>query len=134
MDWVKSGAIEVLVRDGDVLQFTCRASKSASQPISLVKVFHIPEPKTGAQDGAKANWHKQRETQEAARLSAWSVVLEVSPAASVEEIRAAYLRRIREYHPDKVASLGKEIREIAERRSKEINVAYSFAMRERQKQ
>ncbi len=42
----------------------------------------------------------------------------------MEEIRAAYLMRISEYHPDKVAALGKEIREVAERKSKEINVAY----------
>ena len=33
-----------------------------------------------------------------------------------------------EYHPDKVASLGKEIRELAERKSKEINAAYRDAL------
>ena len=51
----------------------------------------------------------------------------------MEEIRAAYLKRISEYHPDKVTALGKEIREVAERKSKEINVAYSVALEERGK-
>jgi len=32
---------------------------------------------------------------------------------------------MKEYHPDKVAFLGREIRDVAERRSKEINNAYS---------
>ena len=41
----------------------------------------------------------------------------------------AYKRRISEYHPDKVAQMGEEIRALAERRSKEINAAYDEAMR-----
>jgi DnaJ-domain-containing protein 1 len=31
-----------------------------------------------------------------------------------------------EYHPDKVASLGPELRALAEKKSKEINAAYEF--------
>ena len=49
--------------------------------------------------------------------------------ATRAEISHAYKRRISEYHPDKVAHLGEEIRAVAERRSKEINVAYEEAMR-----
>jgi DnaJ like chaperone protein len=37
-----------------------------------------------------------------------------------------------EYHPDKVAHLGDEIREIAARKSKEINAAYEEAIRQHQ--
>lgn len=51
-------------------------------------------------------------------------VLEVSPGATTEEVRAAYRRKVQQYHPDKVAELGPEIREVAERRMKEINAAY----------
>ncbi len=69
-----------------------------------------------------------------AQPAPWNVVLEVSADASIDEIKNAYRRRINSYHPDKVATLGKEIREVAERKSKEINAAYNAAMRQRGKQ
>jgi len=31
---------------------------------------------------------------------------------------------MKEYHPDKVAGLGAELRELAERKAKEINMAF----------
>ncbi len=58
----------------------------------------------------------------------WYDVLGVEPAASLNEIRAAYKRKISQYHPDKVAGLGKEFSVIAEKKSKEINLAYKQAM------
>ncbi len=59
----------------------------------------------------------------------WFHILEVSEGASQEEIVAAYKRKIRRYHPDKVAQMGAEIRELAERKSKQINAAYDHAMK-----
>lgn len=54
-------------------------------------------------------------------------VLKVAQSASMLEISTQYKRKIREYHPDKVAALAKELRELAEFKSKEINSAYDFA-------
>jgi DnaJ like chaperone protein len=51
-------------------------------------------------------------------------ILEISKDASIEEIRSAYRERMKEYHPDKVAGLGKDIRELAENKAKAINAAY----------
>lgn len=59
----------------------------------------------------------------------WWEVLGVPQIATRDEIARAYKRSISEYHPDKVAHLGEEIRAVAERRSKEINAAYDEAMR-----
>ena len=56
-------------------------------------------------------------------------VLGVNPGASQEEISAAYRRLVRQYHPDKVADLGPEFRELAEQRMKEINAAYQSLKR-----
>ncbi len=61
----------------------------------------------------------------------WATVLGVSADASMDAIRRAYQQRIAEYHPDKVAALGAELRELAERKSKEINLAYDEACRAR---
>jgi len=62
---------------------------------------------------------------------AWATVLGVSPKAGMDDIRRAYQQRMAEYHPDKVATLGAELRELAERKSKEINLAYDEASRAR---
>lgn len=54
----------------------------------------------------------------------WYQVLEVSSVASPEEVKRAYQRKIRQYHPDRVAGLGPEFTDIANARAKEINLAY----------
>ena len=59
----------------------------------------------------------------------WHNVLELGPSASPDEIRSAYRSLMSKYHPDKVASLGSELKALAERKSKEIGAAYRDAMR-----
>ena len=54
----------------------------------------------------------------------WYEVLEVDSSASMEEIRTAYKRKISQYHPDKVSSLGPEFTLVAEKKTKQINSAY----------
>jgi len=39
-------------------------------------------------------------------------------------VRAAYRREMVNYHPDKVAHLGKELQELAKTKAQEINRAY----------
>ena len=65
-----------------------------------------------------------------AKRPLWYEVLQVPPDSPIEEIRLAYRKRMSEYHPDRVARLGIEIREVAERKSKAINAAYDEASRE----
>ena len=59
--------------------------------------------------------------------TSWFKILEVVESASLVEISAQYKRKIREYHPDKVDALGKELKELAEFKTKEINSAYAYA-------
>ncbi len=56
-------------------------------------------------------------------------VLGVSPNASQDQIAAAYRRLVQQYHPDKVAGMAPEFRELAELRMKEINSAYEYLKR-----
>ena len=61
--------------------------------------------------------------------TSWFRILDVSQSATKEQIVTAYKQKIRQYHPDKVAQMGAEIRELAEFKSKQINSAYDYAMK-----
>lgn len=50
--------------------------------------------------------------------------LGMAAGATAEEIKAAHHRMAQQYHPDKVATLAPEFRELAERRMKEISAAH----------
>lgn len=51
-------------------------------------------------------------------------MLGVSRGASAAEITQAYRERLKEYHPDRVASLGPELRELAHCKTVEIQQAW----------
>jgi len=59
------------------------------------------------------------------RLKAFAI-LEIDANSNYEQIKAAYLKKIKEYHPDKVANLGEELKILAHRKTQEINSAYNF--------
>lgn len=50
--------------------------------------------------------------------------LGVEPDANKKEVKSAYQTLVKQYHPDRVDGMGEELREIAEKRTKEINQAY----------
>jgi hypothetical protein len=77
------------------------------------------EPKaagTAAAAGAEPGWHE---------------VLGVSAEATADQIREAYKHLISKYHPDKVDSLGQELKDLAEHKTQEITAAYREGMRSR---
>lgn len=50
-------------------------------------------------------------------------VLGVSPEATDKEVRNAYLSLVRKHHPDRVATLGDDVKEAAKKKMQEINDA-----------
>lgn len=85
-------------------------------------------PLQSKRPGATDQW-----SQEASGASdapqTWYEVLGIPSNAGIEEIRRAYKVLIGQYHPDKVATLGTELRDLAEIKSKQITTAYREAMR-----
>ena len=61
----------------------------------------------------------------------WEAVLGVDKFATRAQVTAAYRSAIGQYHPDKVATLGRELRELAESKSKDIAIAYQQALQDR---
>lgn len=56
-----------------------------------------------------------------------------SPSDSDDEIRAKYKQAVMEYHPDRVAHLGQELRDLAASKTTAINAAYAAIRRQRRK-
>jgi DnaJ-domain-containing protein 1 len=88
---------------------------------SRTQAAHEP-PNDFVNEGSRSGHEPPREPM-------WFEVLGVQPTASVAEIKEAYRERARQYHPDRVQGLGQEFQEIAERRMKQLNLAYQWALR-----
>jgi len=59
----------------------------------------------------------------------WWDVLECGPTDDMNAIKRAYRKQVSLYHPDKVAQLGIELKQLAEQKTKEINEAYDTAQK-----
>lgn len=97
-----------------LVSFLMSTSRSAPRPPRPAADASSPEP--------------QSQQADAKPLAAWHEVLELHQHATPDQIREAYQRLMSQYHPDKVASLGAELRALAEKKSKEINAAYRDAL------
>lgn len=58
-------------------------------------------------------------------------ILEITKEATVDEIKSAYRKMAKKYHPDKVIHLGKEHQEGAEEKFRQVQQAYEQLQKER---
>ncbi|GAA3777802.1 TerB family tellurite resistance protein [Corallibacter vietnamensis] len=58
-------------------------------------------------------------------------ILEIDKSASVTEIKAAYRKMAKKYHPDRVVHLGKEHQEGAEEKFRQVQEAYEKLQKEK---
>ena len=58
-------------------------------------------------------------------------ILEIEPTVTDEEVKKAYRKMAKKYHPDKVSHLGEEFRKTAEDKFKKVNEAYERIKKER---
>jgi DnaJ-domain-containing protein 1 len=113
MTWVELASIAAGLGIGYwlVSVFTHRSDDAADAEGGL------PPPESDAPaDAAERPWHE---------------VLEVSEWATDETVAAAYRAKAAQYHPDKVATMGPEIRALAALKMAEINAAWREARRRR---
>jgi len=96
--------------------------------VSLLLPSTNKKNKSQENNKANDNQHK-KEDHKSQNSDLWYKILEVEEDASLQEIKKAYRKKILEYHPDRVASLGKEFQILAEEKAKKINNAYNEALR-----
>jgi DnaJ-domain-containing protein 1 len=65
---------------------------------------------------------------EAAGQNDWPIVLGVSPAATLDEVKQAYKGLIKKNHPDRVSDMSPSFVKLAEAETKRLNVAYAEAL------
>lgn len=53
-------------------------------------------------------------------------ILGLKSNPTIEEIKIAYKKRLKEYHPDLVANLGEELQILAQKKTQEVISAYQF--------
>ena len=93
-------------------------------PLVSKKTLNNDDKARSAHQSSNGTGHQTRKSR-----PLWHEILELSVDAPLGEIRRSYKRLISQYHPDKVATLGAELRNLAERKSKEITGAYREALR-----
>lgn len=69
--------------------------------------------------------HREEPKREQSKKSPYEV-LGIAQNANLDEIKKAYRDLSQQYHPDKVNHLGAELKEVADRKFKEINQAYQI--------
>ena len=58
-------------------------------------------------------------------------VLEIEKSATVDDIKKAYRKMAKKYHPDRVIHLGKEHQKGAEEKFRQVQEAYEYLQKER---
>jgi hypothetical protein len=134
IDWKR---VVTIVRDGDAIYLDMSIKRgnglyTVERPLFAEAVItrlvedsrgqerHREAPTEDEQKGSG----KKTTTAETKTHKTANEILNLGPVADRETIRIAYREMAKLYHPDKVASLAPEFRELAEIRMKEINAAY----------
>lgn len=128
------GFIPVRRDDGDMMIL------AKSHIVSIIE-HDVADSDAASDDQIDAEADVEAETSEGSTNSANPggrkfdpyALLKLDPAASTEEVRAAYKSRIKLIHPDSVAALGldDDLAEAALRATQKLNYAYQKIMRER---
>jgi DnaJ like chaperone protein len=91
--------------------------------------FEEPTFEPPTQSSAPPPRHEPPPQNQPLTLDAALAILGLTRQSTNEELKRSYRDRIRQYHPDRASHLGPELRELAERKAKEINAAYEYVSR-----
>jgi len=98
---------------------------AAADPDRLIAHLRIEDEAAGQLD--EYNDEPSQHTDGSAEMTCFTV-LGISPAATIEEVKEAYKRHVKQNHPDRVQGMSPRFRELAEIQTKKLNVAYEEAL------
>jgi hypothetical protein len=108
--------------------FVCKSSGLIKRRVSLHQSYARRPGNRFNEPRARTDRHDEHRTIHIETgAEDWARVLRVSPDAPPSEIRQAYLRLIRVYHPDRIGHLSQEARIRADQEARRINWAYQHA-------
>jgi DnaJ like chaperone protein len=110
------------------LRWEARRQEAERQRRAGRHVEAVRRPQEEERD-AEPQFQRERQQVTAQSQPEWWELLEVTPGESKEEIARKYRRKVQQCHPDRVAGLAPEFLQLAEERTKALNVAYEQAMR-----
>jgi hypothetical protein len=129
-----SPSVTFSLNDRERIGFACSLTGFWRQEISLHKVFQ-ETPRNRFEVIRNGGPSQQKKTDGPSDYDGvpWNVVLNVKENATQNEVRKAYLKLIKKFHPDHVIAFEKTARDAAEREAREINIAYTVAKKLRKR-
>ncbi len=103
---------------------------AAADVESILAMFSAGAYGGGYRQGGQGAPGGSRPNAQAALEQAYRI-LEVSPQATDDEVKKAYRRMAMKYHPDKVSTLGEDVRKGAEEKFKALSEAYDLIKKSR---
>lgn len=87
-----------------------------------------PESISGDEFNAAENVHQTPRSDEGRQALHWRDVLGVAHETTVEEVKTAYKKLVKQNHPDRVSGMSDAFQKLAELQTKKLNVAYHEAL------
>lgn len=125
----------------------CATNLNYSTRLQLINMLYSIAAGDGAVNNAETNlirniaYHMQISDADLTSIAAmftkqtnpdWAYqILELSPNCTDDEIKKAYRRMAMKYHPDKVNSLGEEVRQNATEKFRKVKEAYDYLKQQR---
>ena len=103
-----------------------RIPHSENELINDILREHRDAHKTSRQSGNEKEKSQDAPPNEKEKERHYARILGLKGKVTPDEIKEAYKSIIKQYHPDMTQKLGKEIQEVAERKSKELNEAFDY--------
>lgn len=114
-----------LVRQWTKKETPIAINKSSSAKPKKTEAKAKPKPKPRLKPPPK----KEPKAEPKPTTKPYWETLGVPQEATLSEIKKAYVQRLKEYHPDRVADMGPEIKKLAEEKTFEILKAFNEAKR-----
>ena len=124
--YIKSETQEVV--ETDLISVSTHHYKNDSDEELKKIIDELNKDKTAkdkSSDSSKDNSTEKNEKKVFTLDDAYSI-LGLKSEATNDEIKSAYKQKVKEYHPDRVANLGEELKQLAEQKTQQINKSYEM--------